>query len=201
MKYTLPPLGYDYNALEPQIDAKTMEIHYTKHHQSYVDKLNAALEKYPEIADRPLELLLTDLNSIPEDIRSAVRNHGGGHLNHSFFWPLLKIAVVQPSSGSLYEALTATFGSFDIFKEQFNQIAASHFGSGWAWLVHDGKKLSIISTPNQDSPLMQNLKPIIGLDIWEHAYYLKHQNVRPDYIASFWNVLNWEQAQKNFEAI
>jgi Fe-Mn family superoxide dismutase len=200
-KHTLPELGYSYDALEPFIDAKTMEIHHSKHHQTYVDKLNAALEKHPELAEKSLEELLQNLDSIPADIKTAVRNHGGGHLNHSFFWPLLKINNGVTPSGSLAQAIEITFSSLDAFKEQFTQTATNHFGSGWTWLVHNGADLSIVSTPNQDSPLSSNLRPIIALDVWEHAYYLKYQNKRADYITAFWSVLNWEQAQKNFEAL
>jgi len=201
MKYILPTLGYEYNALEPCIDAKTMEVHYTKHHQTYIDKLNAALEKHPEMSDRPLEELLADLNSVPEDIRTAVRNHGGGHMNHSFFWPLLKINNGALPSGALADTLNKTFGSFDTFKEQFTTAATNLFGSGWVWLVHDNSSVHIMVTPLQDNPVMTGLKPILGLDVWEHAYYLKYQNKRPDYIAAFWNIINWDQAQKNFEAV
>lgn len=200
-KHTLPKLGYDYNALEPFIDATTMEIHHTKHHQAYVDKLNAALEKYPELFAKPLKELISDLNNVPEAIRSAVRNHGGGHFNHSFFWPLLKINNDQTPGGSLVESIIATFGSLEKFREEFSQAAAGLFGSGWCWLVHNGADLSVVTTANQDNPLSSNLQPIIALDVWEHAYYLKYQNKRPDYINAFWSVLNWEQAQKNFSAL
>ena len=198
--YTLPALPYAFDALEPYIDAKTMEIHHDKHHQTYVDKLNTALEKHPELSEKNLEELLSNLESLPEDIRGAVRNHGGGHFNHSFFWPLLKINENGKPSGELASALERDFGSFDSFKENFIQAATNQFGSGWAWLsLTADNKLAIHSTPNQDNPLMQGMKPILGLDVWEHAYYLKYQNKRPDYISAFWNIINWEQAEKNFK--
>ncbi len=198
-KYTLPELGYAYNSLEPFIDAQTMEIHHSKHHQTYVDKLNAALDLHPELYNTSLEELLKNLESIPEDIRGAVRNHGGGHLNHSFFWPLLKVNNGVLPNGTLLEAINRNFESFDLFKEQFTQAATAHFGSGWTWLAQNmSGALHIISTPNQDSPQSSNTKPIIGLDVWEHAYYLKYQNKRAEYISAFWNIINWDQAQENF---
>jgi Fe-Mn family superoxide dismutase len=205
MKYELPKLPYAYDALEPYIDAKTMEIHHTKHHQTYVTKLNEALGKHPEIADRPLEELLRALDSVPEDIRTAVRNHGGGHMNHSLFWTVMKSPKGggggEPS-GKIAQVVASSFGNFANFKDAFSKAAAGVFGSGWAWLVsEDGGagngKLSIVSTPNQDSPILKGQKPILGLDVWEHAYYLKYQNKRPDYIEAWWNVVNWEQAEKN----
>ncbi len=198
-KHSLPALPYEYSALEPYIDARTMEIHHAKHHQTYVDKLNAALENYPDLAGKTVGELVSNLDAIPEDIRSAVRNHGGGHFNHSFFWPLLTLDSSAPS-GSLKDALIATFGDLESFKEQFTQAAASQFGSGWAWLsLTDENQLIVHSTPNQDNPVMIGWKPIIALDVWEHAYYLKYQNKRPDYIAAFWQIVNWEQAGQNFE--
>lgn len=200
MKYELPKLPYGYDALEPFIDARTMEIHHAKHHQAYVDKLNAALEKHPEIADIPLEALLTDLSKVPEDIRTAVRNHGGGHINHSAFWTMMASGGRKPSDAFI-TALTKTFGSFEKFKEEFAAKAAGQFGSGWAWLAkdHEGEFL-VLATPNQDSPLSEGLTPLLGLDVWEHAYYLKYQNKRADYIAAWWNVVNWEEAERRFAA-
>ena len=197
MTYTLPELGYAFDALEPFIDAKTMEIHHDKHHKGYVDKLNKAVESHPGLAEKSPEELLKDLNSIPEDIRTAVRNNGGGHVNHSFFWPILKKNINV--SGEVIEAIKSKFGSLDAFKEEFANAATTLFGSGWAWLViNANKELEIIQTKNQDSPVSQNLIPILGLDVWEHAYYLKYQNKRPDYISAFWNVVNWERVNENF---
>jgi Fe-Mn family superoxide dismutase len=196
MVYQLPELGYEYDSLEPFIDAKTMEIHHTKHHQGYVDKFNKALEGN-DLAGKPVEEILADLESVPESIRTAFMNNGGGHANHSFFWPTLKKDV--PAEGEVVEAIKETFGSLDSFKEKLAEAATSRFGSGWAWLVMDeDNKLEIMSTANQDSPLSQGKKPILGLDVWEHAYYLKYQNKRPDYINAFWNVLNWKQVNENF---
>jgi Fe-Mn family superoxide dismutase len=200
MKYELPKLPYAYDALEPSIDAKTMEIHYTKHHQTYVTKLNEALDKHPEVADKPLAGLLGDLDSVPEDIRTAVRNHGGGHLNHSMFWMVMqspKSGGGGEPTGKIASALGAGFGNFTNFKDAFGKAAAGVFGSGWAWLVQEKGKLAIVTTPNQDSPIMKGQKPIFGLDVWEHAYYLKYQNKRPDYIEAWWNVVNWEAIEKN----
>jgi Fe-Mn family superoxide dismutase len=204
MKYELPKLPYAYDALEPYIDARTMELHYTKHHQTYVTKLNEALEKHPEIADKPLEELLSNLGAVPEDIRTAVRNHGGGHSNHSFFWTIMGPApavvggAAQGPSGALASEIKTAFGDFAQFKEAFTKAATGVFGSGWAWLVvnKDGK-LVVISTANQDSPLMNQQKPMLGLDVWEHAYYLKYQNKRPDYIDAWWNVVNWAAVEEN----
>lgn len=197
MAHTLPALPYAYNALEPYIDARTMEIHHTKHHQTYIDKLNAALSKYPELADKPVEELLKDLNAVPEDIRTAVRNHGGGHYNHSMFWKIMAPNAGGQPSGKLAEMITAKFGSFDKFKEEFNTAAANRFGSGWAWLSIDkAGSLVVTSTANQDSPLSDGLKPILGLDVWEHAYYLNYQNRRPDYMNAWWNVVNWSEVEK-----
>ena len=192
MSFSLPPLPYAYNALEPYIDALTMEIHHAKHHQAYVTKLNEALALHPELADKQLEWLLANLNDVPEDIRGAVRNHGGGHWNHSMFWEIMGTGYPLPATGELCAAIEASFGSFSVFQEAFNKAAMMHFGSGWAWLVQDSSyKLSVVSTANQENPLSQGLKPIMGLDVWEHAYYLKYQNRRPDYIAAWWQGVDW----------
>ena len=196
-KHTLPSLGYSYDALEPFIDAKTMEIHYTKHHQAYIDKLNAALDGQADLQAKTAEQLLAGLNSVPENIRTAVRNHGGGHANHSLFWPTLKKGAAP--GGKVAEAINSTFGSFDGFKEKFSAAATGQFGSGWAWLAASGGKLEIMATPNQDSPLSQGKTPILGIDVWEHAYYLKYQNRRPEYIANFFNVINWDQVNENLK--
>ncbi|MEQ9619167.1 MAG: superoxide dismutase [Deltaproteobacteria bacterium] len=201
MPHELPKLPYDYNALEPHIDARTMEIHYTKHHQGYVDKLNAALEKHPELQGKSVEDLLKDLNSVPEDIRTAVRNNGGGHANHSLFWPVMGPNGGGEPAGDIAEAINSSFDGFESFKEQFSAAAAGRFGSGWAWLsVDGGGKLIVTSTPNQDSPLSEGLIPVLGLDVWEHAYYLNYQNRRPDYISAWWNVVNWEQVAANYSS-
>lgn len=198
--YSLPSLPYDYNALEPYIDAKTMEIHHTKHHQTYVDKLNAALEKQPEIGKTPVEDLLRNLETVPEDIRLAVRNHGGGHLNHSLWWTILKINPDGQPQGKLGQAINQEFGNFAQFKEAFTQTATNLFGSGWVWLsVTPEKKLVIHASPLQDNPCMMNYTPLLGLDVWEHAYYLKYQNKRPDYITAFWNIINWEEVEKKYK--
>lgn len=204
MKYELPKLPYAYDALEPYIDARTMEIHYTKHHQTYINKLNEALDKHPEIADRPLDELLADVDAVPEDIRTAVRNHGGGHSNHSFFWTIMGapgVGVGKEPEGKIADEIVATFGDVAKFKDEFTKAAGGVFGSGWAWLVIDADgKLAITSTPNQDSPLMEHQKPLLGLDVWEHAYYLKYQNKRPDYIDAWWNVVNWSAVNEKFES-
>jgi superoxide dismutase, Fe-Mn family len=198
MSYELPKLPYAFDALEPFIDARTMEIHYTKHHQGYVTKLNAALDKHPEL-NTPLETLLADLSLVPADIRTAVQNNGGGHFNHSFFWPLLKVNDGQTPKGELLNAINKAFGSFDAFKEEFSNAAATRFGSGWAWLiVTPNKQLKVLSTPNQDTPLAEG-KPILGLDVWEHAYYLNYQNRRPDYISAFFNVVNWNKVEELYK--
>lgn len=201
MAFELPPLPYAFNALEPYIDARTMEIHHDKHHAAYVNNLNKALESAPELQSKSLEALIGDLNSVPEAIRTAVRNNGGGHANHSLFWTLLKVNNGAVPTGDLANAINAAFGSFDAFKTQFAAAGAGRFGSGWAWLIvaPDGT-LSITSTPNQDSPLMEGKKPVLGLDVWEHAYYLLYQNRRPDYIAAFWNVVNWDEVAKLYAA-
>ncbi|NCC78886.1 MAG: superoxide dismutase [Clostridia bacterium] len=199
MKHELPKLPYDYNALEPYVDAQTMEIHYSKHHNGYVTKLNGALEKYPELQEKSLKELLTDLNAIPEDIRGAVRNNGGGHMNHSLFWTVMKKAEGQKPEGELLEAINEKFGSFEEFKTVFSDAAATRFGSGWAWLVVKDGKLEVMSTPNQDNPVSEGYEPILGLDVWEHAYYLKYQNRRPEYIENWFNVVNWEEVSKLYK--
>jgi Fe-Mn family superoxide dismutase len=198
MPFTLPPLPYAYDALEPHIDARTMEIHYTKHHQTYVNNLNAAIEKAPELAGKSLDDLMRGINSVPEAVRPAVRNNGGGHWNHSMFWQLMSANAGGEPSGKLADAIKSAFGDFTKFKEQFTAAGTGRFGSGWAWLLNDGGKLSITSTPNQDNPLMDGKNAILGLDVWEHAYYLKYQNRRPDYIAAWWNVVNWDAVAKRF---
>lgn len=198
MKFELPKLNYDYNALEPHIDAQTMEIHYNKHHGTYVNNLNNALEGHDDLADLSLVELLSDLDRVPEDIRTAVRNNGGGHFNHTLFWELLSPEKTE-LNGELKEAIENKFGSLDEFKDAFSKAAATRFGSGWAWLVvnKDGE-LEVVSTPNQDTPLADGKKPVVGLDVWEHAYYLNYQNRRPDYIKAFFEVLDWNQANKNY---
>jgi superoxide dismutase, Fe-Mn family len=197
MAHTLPPLPYPTNALEPHIDAQTMEIHHGKHHNTYVTNLNAALEKAPELAGKSLEDLLKDLNSVPEAIRTAVRNNGGGHWNHSQFWKWMAPNAGGAPTGKLADAINSAFGDFEKFKEQFAAAGAGRFGSGWVWLNNDGGKLSITSSPNQDNPLMDGkAAPILGLDVWEHAYYLKYQNRRPDYMKAWWNVVNWPEVAK-----
>ncbi len=197
--YTLPNLPYAYDALEPFIDAKTMEIHHGKHHAAYVSKLNAALEKHPHLSRLPLETIISNLASVPEDIRNEVRNNGGGHLNHSLFWRILGRDKGGQPVGTLSETLLKRFGSFDAFKKEFEAAATQRFGSGWAWLSLNAlNELVVHATPNQDSPLMEGLIPIFGLDVWEHAYYLKYQNRRPDYIAAFWSIIDWKQAEENY---
>jgi Fe-Mn family superoxide dismutase len=191
--HQLPPLPYDFAALEPHIDAQTMQIHHDKHHAAYVNNLNAALEKHPDLQSKSVEDLLRDINKVPEDIRSAVRNNGGGHMNHTMFWQIMRANAGGSPSGALGDAIKAGFGSFDAFKEQFAKAGVSRFGSGWAWLINNGGKLSIESTANQDNPIMEGKKAILGLDVWEHAYYLKYQNRRPDYIAAWWNTVNWSE--------
>jgi Fe-Mn family superoxide dismutase len=206
MAQELPPLPYANNALEPHIDARTMEIHHDKHHGTYVTNLNKALESAPEQAGKNVEEIIGNLSAVPENVRTMVRNNGGGHANHSFFWVLLAPGGSNKPVGKLAEAINSTFGSFDEFKEKFAAAAAGRFGSGWAWLVSNGGKLEIGSTANQDSPLMGKAvagiegKPVLGLDVWEHAYYLNYQNRRPDYVKAWWNVVNWDQAEKNFGA-
>ena len=193
MAHQLPPLPYAFDALEPHIDAKTMEIHHGKHHNAYVTNLNAALEKYPDLQSKSVADLLRDISKVPEDIRTAVRNNGGGHMNHTMFWQLMGPNKGGAPSGALGDAIKAAFGSFDSFKEQFAKAGVGRFGSGWAWLINTGGKLSIESTANQDQPIMEGKKAILGLDVWEHAYYLKYQNRRPDYIAAWWNTVNWTE--------
>lgn len=198
--FKLPELGYAYTALEPTIDAQTMEIHYSKHHQAYVNNLNAALEKHAAFQRKEVEDLLSSLSDLPTEIQAAVRNNGGGHLNHSMFWQWLKPGGSKEPSGKLLDDVKATFGSFDTFKEQFAQAATTRFGSGWAWLAVDrAGKLKIYSTANQDAPVTEGNKPILGLDVWEHAYYLKYQNRRPDYVKAWWNVVNWTTAAQAYE--
>lgn len=200
MLYKLPGLKYPYDALEPYIDARTMEIHYSKHHQAYIDKVNKALEGHPDLAEKSIEALISDLDAVPDDIKTAVRNNGGGHANHSLFWSVIGPDKGGKPDGKLADAIDRDFGSFDSFMERFADAAATRFGSGWAWLVKDNAgKLQVLSTPNQDSPLMDGKLPLLGLDVWEHAYYLKYQNRRPEYIAAFWNIVDWEQVTRNFE--
>jgi Fe-Mn family superoxide dismutase len=200
MAYELPPLPYPVDALEPHIDAKTMEIHHDKHHQAYITNANNALKDYPQLAARPVEELIADLSAVPEAIRTVVRNNAGGHANHSFFWLILGPNAGGSPKGKLADAITSTFGSFDQFKEKVQAAGAGRFGSGWAWLViNKAGSLEITSTPNQDSPIMDGLKPLLGIDVWEHAYYLKYQNRRPDYLKAVWNVINWDAVSKHFE--
>jgi len=191
MAHQLPSLPYAFDALEPHIDAQTMQIHHGKHHQAYINNLNAALEAHPDLQGKSVEDLIKDLNALPEAIRTAVRNNGGGHANHSLFWTLMAPNAGGAPTGKIADVIANQFGGFDSFKEQFAKAATTRFGSGWAWLVSSSGKLAIESTANQDSPIMEGKKPILGLDVWEHAYYLKYQNRRPDYVAAFWNVVNW----------
>ncbi len=199
MAFTLPPLPYDFGALEPHIDAKTMEIHHGKHHQTYVNNLNAAIEKAPELASKSLDDLMRNVNSLPEAVRTPIRNNGGGHWNHSMFWQIMSAKAGGEPGGNLGAAIKTAFGDFAKFREQFSAAGVGRFGSGWAWLINTGGKLSIASTPNQDNPLMEGQKAIMGLDVWEHAYYLKYQNRRPDYINAWWNVVNWKEVEKRFQ--
>jgi len=198
MAFSLPQLPYEYDALEPHIDKETMNIHHTKHHNTYVTNLNAALEGQEDLAGKSLEELLANIESVPEKIRTAVRNNGGGHANHSLFWELLSPNGGGEPTGELAEAIAAKFGSFESFKEEFAKAATTRFGSGWAWLTVKDGELELSSTANQDSPLMEGKTPILGLDVWEHAYYLNYQNRRPEYIASFWNVVNWDEVSKRY---
>jgi Fe-Mn family superoxide dismutase len=199
--HQLPPLPYAFDALEPHIDAKTMEIHHGKHHATYVTKLNEALAKHAALESKPLDQLVAGLDAVPEDIRGAVRNHGGGHFNHSLFWKLMKKGGGGEPKGELAKAIDSSFGSFADFRVKFTAAAVGVFGSGWAWLVSQGGKLAIISTPNQDNPLMNKAGvPILGLDVWEHAYYLRYQNRRPDYIEAWWNVIHWDQVTENLKS-
>ncbi len=198
MAYELPKLAYAYDALEPYIDARTMEIHHTKHHQAYITNLNGALEKHPELANKSLEALLSDLNAVPEDIRGVVRNHGGGTWNHSMFWEIMAPKAGGLPKGKLAAAIDAAFGSFDAFKAEFEKAANTRFGSGWAWLVKKDSGLAVLSTANQDNPLSEGLTPIMGIDVWEHAYYLHYQNRRAEYVSNWWNVVNWEAIAARF---
>jgi Fe-Mn family superoxide dismutase len=201
MAFELPKLPYAEDALEPYIDAQTMNLHHTKHHQTYVTNLNGALEKHPELAGKSLDELLSDLNAVPEDIRMVVRNHGGGTWNHNLFWEIMGPKAGGSPSGELTKALEAAFGSFDAFKEEFTKSATTRFGSGWAWLVQKGDGLAVVSTANQDTPLSDGATPILGLDVWEHAYYLKYQNRRPEYITNWWNVVNWAAVADRYNSL
>jgi Fe-Mn family superoxide dismutase len=199
MAFELPPLPYPPDALEPHIDRQTMEIHHGRHHQTYVNNLNGAIEKHPELGDKSVEDLLGDLNSVPEDIRTVVRNNGGGHANHSLFWQIMGPNGGGEPSGRLADAIKSSFGDFASFKDTLSKAAIGQFGSGWGWLVKDsGGKLSVVARPNQDSPLMDGMTPILGVDVWEHAYYLKYQNKRPDYVAAWWNTINWQAVSERF---
>jgi Fe-Mn family superoxide dismutase len=197
--YEVPPLPYDYNALEPHIDEATMKLHHDKHHQAYVDKVNAALEG-TEWADKPIEEVLQNLDSLPSDKQGPVRNNGGGHANHTFFWQIMSPDGGGEPSGALADAISSAFGSFDDFKTEFKNAGVNRFGSGWAWLIHDGSGLKVTSTPNQDTPVSEGHTVLLGNDVWEHAYYLKYQNKRPDYMDAWWNVVNWDEVAKRFEA-
>ena len=198
MAHSVPPLPYDYNALEPHIDEETMKLHHDKHHQAYVDKANAALEG-TEWADKPVEEVLQNLSSLPDDKQGPVRNNGGGHANHSFFWEIMSPDGGGEPEGDIASAIDDAFGSFDSFKEELKNAGIGQFGSGWAWLIHDGSGLAVVSTPNQDTPVSEGKTPIIGVDVWEHAYYLKYQNKRPDYLDAWWNVVNWAKAAEHFK--
>ncbi|SDY77196.1 superoxide dismutase [Bacillus sp. 166amftsu] len=199
-KYELPALSYTFDALEPHFDEQTMMIHHDRHHATYVNNLNAALEGHDDLSTKSVEELIAKLDSVPENIRTAVRNNGGGHANHSLFWAILSPNGGGTPTGLVAEAINKAFGSYDQFKDQFTKAATGRFGSGWAWLVVDNGQLAITSTPNQDSPLMEGKKPILGLDVWEHAYYLKYQNKRPDYISAFFNLINWDEVNKLYKA-
>jgi superoxide dismutase, Fe-Mn family len=199
MAHEVPPLPYAYNALEPHIDEQTMRIHHDKHHAAYVNNLNVALEKAPELQQKSCDDLVRGINSVPEEIRTAVRNNGGGHVNHTMFWEIMGPGKGGAATGRVGEAIGSSFGSFDAFKEQFAKAGVGRFGSGWVWLIDAGGKLVIESSANQDSPLMEGKKAILGLDVWEHAYYLKYQNRRPDYIGAWWNVVNWDEVNKRFK--
>ena len=200
MAFELPQLPYAYEALEPHFDKETMNIHHTKHHNTYVTNLNAALQGHDELLNKSVEEVIADLDAVPESARTAVRNNGGGHANHSFFWTILSPNGGGEPTGELADAINAKFGSFEKFKEAFAAAGATRFGSGWAWLVLNNGELEMMSTPNQDSPIMEGKTPLVGLDVWEHAYYLKYQNRRPDYIAAFWNVINWDEVAKRYAA-
>jgi Fe-Mn family superoxide dismutase len=196
MAHTLPPLPYATDALEPHIDKQTMEIHHGKHHAAYVNNLNAALEKHPALQSKSIDELLRGINTVPEDIRAAVRNNGGGHFNHTMFWQIMAPSAGGAPTGPIADAISSAFGSFDSFKEQFAKAGVARFGSGWAWVISTGGKLTIESTPNQDSPIMEGKTAVFGIDVWEHAYYLKYQNRRPDYISAWFNVVNWAEINK-----
>ncbi len=198
MAHSVPPLPYPYNALEPHIDEQTMQIHHDKHHAAYVNNLNTALEQAPDLQGKSVEELIANLDSVPEGIRTAVRNNGGGHANHTMFWEIMGPNGGGQPTGALADAINEAFGSLDGFKEQFAKAATTRFGSGWAWLISNGGRLEITSTANQDSPLMEGKTPILGLDVWEHAYYLKYQNRRPDYITAWWNVVNWDAVSQRY---
>ncbi|XKH51057.1 superoxide dismutase [Chryseomicrobium palamuruense] len=200
MAFELPKLPYEYDALEPHIDKETMNIHHTKHHNTYITNVNNALEGHSDLSSKSVEELIANLDAVPEDIRTAVRNNGGGHANHSLFWEILSPNGGGQPTGALAEAIDSKFGSFDAFKEEFTKAATTRFGSGWAWLSVANGEIEVSSTPNQDSPIMEGKTPLLGLDVWEHAYYLNYQNRRPDYISSFWNVVNWEEVSKRYEA-
>jgi superoxide dismutase, Fe-Mn family len=199
LAYEVPPLPYDYAALEPHIDEQTMHLHHDKHHQAYVTNLNGAIEKHPELGKHTPEDLLRNINSIPEDIRTAVRNNGGGHVNHSMFWNIMMPGGGGEPTGKIAAQIRKDFSDFESFKKQFNETTAKQFGSGWGWVVWDGGKLAITTTANQDSPLMQGKYPVLGNDVWEHAYYLRYQNRRPEYLAAWWHTVNWEEINKRFE--
>lgn len=199
MAYEIPPLPYDYSALEPHIDAETMKLHHDKHHAAYVTNLNGAVEKHPELGKHAAEDLLRNLSDVPEDVRSVVRNNGGGHVNHSMFWTIMKPQGGGPPSGKIGEQIQKDFGGFDAFKKLFNETTAKQFGSGWGWLVWENGKLKVITTANQDNPISQGFYPILGNDVWEHAYYLKYQNRRPEYLAAWWNTVNWAEIEKRFD--
>jgi superoxide dismutase, Fe-Mn family len=199
MAFELPKLPYAVDALEPYIDAQTMTIHHDKHHQAYITNLNGAIEKHPELASKSLEDLLMDLNSVPEDVRTVVRNHGGGTWNHSMFWEIMAPKAGGAPSGDLAKAVDAAFGSFDAFKTEFEKAANGRFGSGWAWLVKKGSGVAVVSTANQDNPMSEGMTPILGIDVWEHAYYLKYQNRRAEYVTNWWNVINWDAAAARFK--
>jgi len=198
MAHEVPPLPYDYKALEPHIDEQTMRIHHDKHHAAYVTNLNAALEKHPNLQQKGVEDLIRGINTVPEEIRTAVRNNGGGHINHSMFWKIMGPGAGGQPVGNVAQAIVGGFGSFDAFKEKVNAAGATRFGSGWAWVIKNGDKLDVTSTPNQDSPVMEGKFPVFGIDVWEHAYYLKYQNRRPDYLGAWWSTINWAEVESRF---
>jgi superoxide dismutase, Fe-Mn family len=198
-EFTIPPLTYDYKALEPHIDARTMRLHHDKHHAGYVKNLNAAVAKYPNLQDKSVEYLVENLKKLPADIQKAVKNNGGGHINHTMYWKIMEPNGAKKPTGKLAAAIDSSFGSFDKFKAQFEAAGTKHFGSGWVWLVLQNGKLQIVTTPNQDSPLMSGLSPVMGNDLWEHAYYLTYQNKRPDFLKAWWNVVNWTEVSKRYD--